>query len=118
MKHLKKFERLSTAAVNEDANSKQLDKQLLALITSAQHCLEAYSDKEGVETMLKALESTIESAQLYLNFIERDYGPIESIQNTTRETLQRCYDDLQHYSNYDIVNECVQLLQQALRQLR
>lgn len=122
MKHLKTFESSDTYDLDfgieeEESIGTDLNSLLIECVQSAQQVLGTYGDKEDVDVLIQAAESTVETSQLLLNFINRKYGPIDNIKESSKQILTHTMKDMNKFSNHDLVGQCVENCKQVISQL-
>lgn len=124
MKYLKTFEKEATYNLDftmeeeqEQVTSNSVEDKLVYVIDVGQQCLNMYGDKPEAKELLPIAETAIDVSQTCLNFINRKYGPIDNIKQTTKIVLDQCNKDLGKHPNVDLAMQCADACKKAAESL-
>ena len=97
--------------------SSSLKECLLKNVETSQELLNTYVDIKEAADLIKIAETTIETSQMMVNFLSRQYGPVEQVQQSIKSVLEQVYNDYQKYNNFDLamnsaqsVKECINIM--------
>lgn len=120
MKHLKTFEvKSETFDLDFDVNAKHEEEEnemsttaplldaLIECVDINQQALNMYAENKDLNKLLKINEAATEAAQTCINFLNREYGPIEEVKKSSKSIMEQCIKDFKEYQNVDLVMECI-----------
>ena len=119
MKYIKDFilEEVDFSLDDKVETTIQQDTPLDDCIKDAEECYSTYYKDDEAKELAQIAETIVDVVQTCQNFIERKYGPVDAIKESTISVLKNCANDLKKYKNFDLAVTLMQSIEDAISHL-